>query len=183
MNLIQLIQELEVISPSLLLDDKITSNILETSIVYERLKQVDEFKNSDLRILNNSPIPYNGKIEKIKTIMLKEEMSFKGITKLSSISLSPLVYDPSESLKPVKDNCTVTPLIYDPIEFTPYKSIILRYDPEKVDQNELHKKLDDIMADPTQYQCKGHRYIMISGIFTIFEDPVDKDNPVKYYSL
>jgi len=171
MNLVEFLKETEKFIPYAF--DNLNPNffqgeILKTSFIYDKLKTLDEFADCDLDIID-SPI-FDG--AQTQTIKLKKNTKFKGKLSLYSIQLTPVMYDPENYKKPVKDGCVITPVIYDPKDFTPYKEISIRFNVESNEMNEEEKKkeivgiLEKILDKPEDYTSKGSRGIILRGIFT-----------------
>jgi hypothetical protein len=82
---------------------------------------------------------------------------------------TPVMYDPTEYVKPVKNGCSMTPVVYNPITFEPTKHIMLSWSPEgqcgtlsdKQMKFELMDKLFDVLENPEEYMQTGYRAAMI----------------------
>lgn len=188
MNIPQFLVELEDLIPKSILSDEfgkppfLSGSTLKHPLLLERILDLDEFEFCELEILDNPTA-------KCKTMLLQEGIKFRQSLKLYSIYITPAVYHPKEILTPIKDNSAVTPLVYDPTDFIPYKSIVMRYSPEfKQDQikmtnkereaqfkEEMHKRLDDILNNPEQYQSKGHYGVLLRGEITKYDFPDNSD--------
>lgn len=145
---------------------EVSYNLL--SLMENKLLVCDEFKEVNSLTIINSP-NYEGKIA--QTMKLSDNYVFSGDVKIMSFSLTPTMYDPINWMKPIKDGCTLTPTMYNPENFTPYKNIILNVNIENMvdnlnnDRIYLHKKLDEILDNPKEYEPKGVRGILVRGIF------------------
>jgi hypothetical protein len=84
------------------------------------------------------------------------------------VMFSPVMYDPTEYVKPVKNGCSMTPVVYNPVNFFPTKHIMLSWCPgddydndDKQMKFELIDKLIHILENPEEYMQKGYRAAMI----------------------
>jgi hypothetical protein len=85
------------------------------------------------------------------------------------VMFSPVMYDPTEYVKPVKNGCSMTPVVYNPTNFEPRKHIMLSWCPEVGDDAlsdkqmkfELMDKLVHVLENPEEYMQKGYRAAMI----------------------
>ena len=107
-----------------------------------------------------------------------QETSYKNkVGYIYKVQFSPVMFDPTEFNKPVKDGCSITPVIYDPSNFQPIKHIMLSWSPERCDNNdkqmkfELKDKLYDILENPEDYMQKGYRAAMLR-FFAEYSDKV-----------
>ena len=105
-----------------------------------------------MKLTDNNPPTYENKIGYIYKVMF-----------------SPVMYDPTEYVKPVKNGCSMTPVVYDPTNFEPRKHIMLSWSPEgrsgtlsdKQMKFELMDKLFDVLENPEEYMQTGYRAAMI----------------------
>lgn len=147
-------------------DYEISYNLL--SLIKDKLLECDEFKETNSLTIINSTV-YEGKTA--HTTKLTDGDIFKGDVYINSISLTPIIYDPENWMKPIKDGCTITRTMYNLENFEPYKKIILNVDVENMSdnfekgRNKLHEILDKMLDNPVGYTPKGNRGIMIRGIF------------------
>ena len=157
------------------------------------IKKCDEFSGCDsLDILTMSLVKgNNGEIYTTQTIKLSDLMKFKGRCYLLSLALTPTMYDPKKLLTPVKNGAGISPTIYNPETFEPYKHIILTWSPEMAQdlsgtnhedtiKNDIRMLLDDVLANPTEYQIKGDRGVMVRGLF---EEIEGSDTTKKSYDI
>jgi hypothetical protein len=146
------------------------------------IKKCDEFSGCDELIILTMPVAKgnNGEIYSAQTIKLSDLMKFKGRCYLLSLDLTPTMYNPNKLLTPVKNGAGISPTFYNPETFEPYKHIILTWSPEMAQdlsgvnpedtlKNNIRMLLDDVLANPAEYQIKGDRGVMIRGIFEIDE--------------
>jgi hypothetical protein len=154
-------------------DGKTTIDPTELNEIKDELMQCDEFKESNLIIMQQPAVECVNEDggEKIITAsarILHNGTAFEGVSYLYSISLTPEIFDPNDVFKSIKDGCSITPLLYDAKTFLRYRKIILSS--VQIDGNdnrkELHDKLDDILNNQREYMVKGKKSIMLRGVFT-----------------
>ena len=144
------------------------------------IKKCDEFSGCDELIILESPQPFGKKLSTSSTISLGNDVKFIKTCYLLSLDLTPTMYNPKTLLTPVKNGAGISPLIYNPETFEPYKHIILTWSPEMAQdlssansedtvKNNIRMLLDDVLENPTEYQIKGDRGVMVRGIFEIDE--------------
>jgi hypothetical protein len=104
-----------------------------------------------MKLVDNDPPTYENKIGYIYKVMF-----------------SPVIYDPTEYVKPVKNGCSMTPVVYNPINFQPTKHIMLSWCPgDDYDDDlkqmkfELIDRLVHILENPEEYMQTGYRAAMI----------------------
>ena len=95
-----------------------------------------------------------------------QEISYENkIGYVYKVMFSPVMYDPTAYVKPVKNGCSITPVVYNPINFEPTKHIMLSWSPEGGDdtriKSELKDKLFDILENPEEYMQKGYRSVLL----------------------
>lgn len=160
------------------------------------LSKCEEFSSCDMLNFVAYPMMQNveGKVLQAQTYHLKDNMKFKGRCFVLSIFLSPEVFEPTKIHEPVKDNACISPTFYHPESFTPYRDIVLRFSPEQKQdlqkingedtvKKELHKLLDNILENPSEYVVKGTREIMVRGFFEKIETIITEDTKVETTSL
>jgi len=158
------------------------------------IMNTDEFKECDsLEILEHPLVKdKNGEILTTSTVKLSDVMTFKGKCYLLSLALTPVMYDPNQLIKPVKNGAAMGPTIYDPMTFEPKKHILLTWSPEMVQdlsgtndeltlRNDIHKLLDDVLDNTEEYQTKGFRGVLVRGLFEVIEDSGDTE--VNHYYI
>jgi hypothetical protein len=158
------------------------------------IMNTDEFKECDsLEILEHPLVKdKNGEILTTSTVKLSDVMTFKGKCYLLSLALTPVMYDPNQLIKPVKNGAAMGPTIYDSMTFEPRKHILLTWSPEMVQdllgtnneetlRNDIHKLLDDVLDNPEEYQTKGFRGVLVRGLFEVIEDSGDTE--VNHYYI
>ena len=159
------------------------------------IMNTDEFKECDsLEILEHPLVKdNNGEILTTSTVKLSDVMKFKGKCYLLSLALTPVMYDPNQLIKPVKNGAAMGPVIYDPMTFEPRKHILLTWTPEMAQdlfegtnneetlRNDIHKLLDDVLDNPEEYQTKGFRGLLVRGLFEVIEDSGDTE--VNHYYI
>jgi hypothetical protein len=144
------------------------------------IKKCDEFSGCDELIILTSPLPFGPKLLSPSTISLGNDVKFIKTCYLLSLDLTPTMYNPKTLLTPVKNGAGISPVIYNPETFEPYKHIILTWSPEMAQdlssansedtvKNNIRMLLDDVLENPTEYQIKGDRGVMVRGIFEIDE--------------
>ena len=95
-----------------------------------------------------------------------------GTCYLYEIQFTPIIYDPSSILEPIKEGCSITPTFYSPLDFTPYKKIVIEYsschsgdiNSDEDMKQYLRDKLEKILENPQDYQNIGFRGVMIRSI-------------------
>ena len=158
------------------------------------IMNTDEFKECDsLEILEHPLVKdKNGEILTTSTVKLSDVMKFKGKCYLLSLALTPVMYDPNQLIKPVKNGAAMGPVIYDPMTFEPRKHILLTWSPEIVqdilnidteqEQRQIiHNLLDDVLDNPEEYQTKGFRGLLVRGLFEVIKDSGDTE--VNHYYI
>jgi hypothetical protein len=94
---------------------------------------------------------------------------------LYKVLYSPIIYDPIDLQKPVKDSMVISPLLYNPITFEPGRKIVIEWIPADLydRQEEIHsitwedekiylrEKLEELLANPDHYKPKGRRALMV----------------------
>ena len=144
------------------------------------IKKCDEFSGCDELIILESPQAVGSKLLVPSTISLGNDTKFIKTSYLLSVALTPTMYDPKKLLTPVKNGAGISPTIYNPKTFEPYKHIILTWSPEMAQdlsganpedtlKNNIRILLDDVLANPAEYQIKGDRGVMVRGVFEIDE--------------
>lgn len=158
------------------------SNVFKMPGIKEKLLQCKEFENVNDIIFLEHPIGRDLLINGVKkdyqalSIMLKDNMRFKNVLYLHSITLTPETYLPEDLLSPVEDGIMVSPSIISH-DFNTQKSITLFYNPEELqdevtkngkDADEiLREQFDKALKTPEKYTPKGTRAIMLRGIFDV----------------
>ena len=104
-----------------------------------------------MKLADNDPPTYENKIGYIYKVMF-----------------SPVMYDPTEYVKPVKNGCSITPVGYNPTNFEPRKHIMLSWCPgDDYDDDlkqmkfELIDRLVHILENPEEYMQTGYRAAML----------------------
>lgn len=84
------------------------------------------------------------------------------------VMFSPVIYDPTEYITPVKNGCSMTPVVYNPTTCDPRKYIMLSWSPGddydgdvKQMKFELIDRLVHILENPEEYMQTGYRAAMI----------------------
>ena len=143
----------------------------------ERILQCEEFSEcTELNFMNmpmllsNDDLPLKSDVYK-----LVEGQKFKGVCYLLSLALTPEVFNPDTLHTPVKDGACITPLVYNPETFSPFKKIVLQYNPERTQDGfldgeyelkmEMKDLLDKVLDNPYDYQVKGERGVLVRGVF------------------
>ena len=171
------------------------------SLIKNQLLSCDEFKDCDLKILSLPNITKTFGSNDASTHISSESlpitpgMKFKGRAYVYSMWLTPEMYDPSVFLKKIKGDGGITPVIYSPNDYTPEKFIIIKINPEEMQdsaskqppinaQHRLHSVLDNILNNPIEYYIKGDRHVVIRGVFESieFESGKVRNHPI-YDSL
>ena len=188
MKLAKLLTELEKLSPELFNayppSPLLSGKNLETELILTLLKSTDEFKDADLRIM---PLPvieapadgYDLSKDSVlvaKTMLLQKSTRFIGKVFLYAITTTPKMYETSDFTTPVKNGCGITPVLYDPEQFLPIRRIIMEFNPvsnedvtDAVIKTQLIEKLKHVLDNPKEYEAKGHRGIMVRGVFEVVE--------------
>ena len=143
----------------------------------ERILQCEEFSEcTELNFMNMPMILSNDDLPlKADTYKLVEGQKFKGVCYLLSLALTPEVFNPDTLHTPVKDGACITPLVYNPETFSPFKKIVLQYNPERAQDGlvdgeyelkmEMKDLLDKVLDNPYDYQVKGERGVLVRGVF------------------
>jgi hypothetical protein len=155
----------------------LTPTLLKMPNIQKRLLECDEFKNVKKLVILDLPAAMNskGEAKQTATFMFAEGTEFNETVYLYTISLSPMLYDPEDFRKPVKDGVVISPTMHDPIDFTPRKSITVVWNPERQQdykagydsdekdflQEEIIDKIKKAFENPSEYEAKGKRKIML----------------------
>ena len=156
-------------------------NSKELEEVKDELLKLDAFSECDDLEIVHFPTFKVGedKTLTVQTFKYNEGMKIKGKCHLYSISLTPVMYEPNQLIKPVKNGAAMVPTIYDPMTFEPRKHILLTWTPEMAQdlfegtnneetlRNDIHKLLDDVLDNPEEYITKGTRHVLIRGVFEV----------------
>jgi hypothetical protein len=151
-------------------DGKTMLTSTELNEMKDELIECDEFKETYLVIMD-LPITkdkYSDEVISAANYLLHKGTTFKDVSYLYSISLTPEVYDPITLYQPVKNGCSITPALFNPETFLTYRQIILSSE-DLGDRKALHDKLDDILNNQREYMVKGKKSILIRGKFPIKE--------------
>ena len=114
------------------------------------LEGVGVITTHTMKLADNDPPTYENKVGYVYKVMF-----------------SPVMYDPTAYVKPVKNGCSITPVVYNPINFQPTKHIMLSWCPEGSSdddariKSELKDKLSDILENPEEYMQKGYRSVLL----------------------
>ena len=143
----------------------------------ERILQCEEFSEcTELNFMNMPMLLSNDDLPlKADVYKLVEGQKFKGVCYLLSLALTPEVFNPDTLHTPVKDGACITPLVYNPETFSPFKKIVLQYNPERTQDGfldgeyelkmEMKDLLDKVLDNPYDYQVKGERGVLVRGVF------------------
>ena len=143
----------------------------------ERILQCEEFSEcTELNFMNMPMLLSNDDLPlKADSYKLVEGQKFKGVCYLLSLALTPEVFNPDTLHTPVKDGACITPLVYNPETFSPFKKIVLQYNPERAQDGfldgeyelkmEMKDLLDKVLDNPYDYQVKGERGVLVRGVF------------------
>lgn len=154
-------------------------NVLE--LLKDDLQKCDEFKNASL-VFPQLPVVQDVDEQSIVVTManylLHDDTFFGGKCYLYSINLTPELYDPFTIYEAVKDGCTITPVMYDPTNFKPFKKIVIRQELDDdngtyLNREDLHRKIDQMLDNQSEYQMLGNRGIMIRGYMSVTQSPAE----------
>lgn len=147
----------------------------ELTRIKEELLKCEEFSECEELIILNHPIveDMNGVAKVVPTFKIGEGMKFKGKCYLLSLSLTPVMYNPTDYDKPIKDGCVLSRPIFDPFTFEEKRRISITFSTKNLEESreELHKTLDKILDVPNEYQPEGLRYVMVRGLFEVVSSP------------
>ena len=115
----------------------------------EHIEGVGVITTHTMKLADNDPPTYENKIGYIYRIMF-----------------TPVMYDPTGYVVPVKNGCSITPVVYNTVNFEPIKHIMLSWCPESSDfdikiKSELMSKLYDVLENPEEYMQKGLRGVLL----------------------
>ena len=170
-----------------LVDNKHLSNDFN-SLDYETLDEIkdllletDEFKDVDELIIVDKPMVTNkdGSPILIPTTKISDNTKFKKKVYLYSISLTPTIYDTSQTEdKRILDEqgMLVSPKMYNSKDFTPYHKLSMyinhslegQIDLEDL-RKELYGKIDTLVDNIEKYRMEGDRGVMIRGLYEYVE--------------
>ena len=149
------------------------------------ITNTEEFSDCDELIILERPTITENESKKVistETFRLGENQKFKGKCYLLSMSLTPIMYDPTSLNEPVLDGCLITPTVYDPQTFEPKKKIIVEFSPELLQdgkqdddsfKTQLRERFDRVLNNPEKYTPKGTRGVIVRGIFEKVESEND----------
>jgi hypothetical protein len=93
---------------------------------------------------------------------------------LYKVLYSPVIYDPIDLHKPVKDSMVMSPLLHNPHTYEPYRTLAISWKPEDLfhekeiqpitwedEKTYLREKLETLLTNPDKYKSKGRRSLMI----------------------
>jgi len=93
---------------------------------------------------------------------------------LYKVLYSPIIYDPIDMHRPVKDSMVMSPLMFNPYTYEPYRTLAISWKPEDLfyekeiqpitwedEKTYLREKLETLLANPEDYKPKGRRALMI----------------------
>lgn len=141
------------------------------------ITETEEFSECNELIILKLPTITENESKKIitaETFRLGENQKFKGKCYLLSMSLTPIMYDPTTLNKPVLDGCLITPTLYDPQTFEPKKKIIMEFSPELLQDGkqddesfkaQLRERFNHVLNNPKKYTPKGTRGVIVRGVF------------------
>lgn len=139
------------------------------------LKQLEEFKDvEDIFIVDMPTFMLDGRPKQTQTVILNEDTELNGKLYLYSMNFSLPTFD-ERAYMPQKDGLGITStLIVNPENFMPYKQLCIRWSPEQLqdivmfdprykndERKYFHDQLDKILNNPSEYEPKGARKIMI----------------------
>ena len=162
------------------LDDDFTLYPKHLSLIKEQLQACDEFKDCELKILTLPNISNTFGSEQVssESLALTPGIKFNGKIYIFSMWLTPEMYDPSVFLKKMKKDAGITQVIFNEETFEPYKYLIMKFSPEELQNvkasnvnspDRLKSLLEKVLNNPTEYQIKGDRFVVIRGIFESIE--------------
>lgn len=161
--------------------------------IENEIKNLDIFKEANLKIINLPSFVLNNKIYVSQTVKLEECTKIKGNCFLYAIQWTPEMFSSEEILdfkKDHKEKIRVGPTIYSEQDFKPYVNIILHIDAEELESNdavfgkknnpsreEYHNLLDEALENPDKFKTKGKRGVILRGVFENIE--TDKEHTFK----
>jgi len=93
---------------------------------------------------------------------------------LYKVLYSPVIYDPIDLHRPVKDSMVMSPLLYNPHTYEPYRTLAISWKPEDLfyekeiqpitwedEKTYLREKLETLLANPEDYKPIGKRAVLI----------------------
>ena len=107
----------------------------------------------------------------VKTIKIHDTENPKHPGKVGyvyKVLFTPVMYEPMELYKPVKDGCVFAPTVYNPETFKPKQSITLTWSPDfpqdldapirtyEDDKQMIRDMLEKVLGNPEEYRPKGH---------------------------
>lgn len=159
----------------------------------DMIHECDEFRDVTEIIVPEHQVFLMGNHNTATSVSLKlcDGIRFVNRCYLTSISLTPALYDPNRKHSYVKNNALITPTMYDVETFTPYREMRIRWSPElaqdvSIPQGEidlrqrLHDILDDMLDNINEYQIKPIRGVIVRGVF---EYEVPEEEKTYYLEL
>ena len=93
---------------------------------------------------------------------------------LYKVLYSPIIYDPIDMHRPVKDSMVMSPLMFNPYTYEPYRTLAISWKPEDLfhekeiqpitwedEKAYLREKLEILLANPEDYKLVGKRVVLI----------------------
>ena len=93
---------------------------------------------------------------------------------LYKVLYSPIIYDPIDLHRPVKDSMVMSPLLYNQHTYEPYRTLAIFWKPEDLfyekeiqpitwedEKTYLREKLETLLANPEDYKPIGKRAVLI----------------------
>lgn len=178
MKLVELINELsetfEIKHPTLT-DGDFTLFPKHLKLFKQQLLDCDEFKSCELEILKLPNISDGSHRYDSSALLMTNNVKLYGKAYVYNISLTPEMYNPNELFSRMEKDVAITPVIYSPDDFKPQKFIILKLNPEEMQdmsaskfinpETHAHVLLHKALNNPDEYRIKPTRGVIVRGIF------------------
>jgi len=137
---------------------KAVESVLIKHLKFDRIEWMDAPRVVSLP--NGPMMCHTMKLADIQEISYKNKVGY-----IYKVMFSPVMYDPTAYVKPVKNGCSMTPVVYDLTTCGPRKYIMLSWSPgdnsDKQMKFELMDKLFDVLENPEDYMQKGLRGVLL----------------------
>lgn len=163
---------------------------LDLATNWDEFVKCDEFSSARSVEFQELPFIVDSNLRVIEpcSIKITEGTKFFGRTIIYQVSFNEASnYNHVESHKPVFKNACLTPVFYDHETFEPHRDIVIKINPERVQDSvndkvsekrfreELHELLDEILDFPEAFTAEKKKEVVIRGYF----ENVESDTTVR----
>jgi hypothetical protein len=158
----------------------------ELELIIDKLKEVDEFKDIEIILIDNPTLYYTDDLTKkhllieikgdlkikhllCEALLINEntEKILKGRYFIYSITLTPEIFDPNKKLSPIKDGACIGPDLYSPVDFSKKKEVMLELNVEEnieLTIKNAKKLLEKVIRNENDYKARGERKVIVRGV-------------------